>query len=152
MLTFITDDAYVREAGPSSNYGSNVQLWVASGTNANYEGYLKFTVSGVAGTVQSAILRVYSTSSTVDGPAVYATTSEWTETGITWNTRPVRTSNGMDDKSTIGTGIWVEYNVTPLITGDGIYSFALVATSTDSVSFSSSEGSQAPQLVLNITP
>ncbi len=152
VLTFITDDSYVRENAPNSNYGSNVQLWVASGTNANYEGYLKFTVSGVAGTVQSAILRVYSTSSTVDGPAVYATTSEWTETGITWNTRPVRTSNGMDDKSTIGTGIWVEYNVTPLITGDGIYSFALVATSTDSVSFSSSEGSQAPQLVLNITP
>lgn len=152
VLTFITDDSYVRENAPNSNYGSNVQLWVASGTNANYEGYLKFTVSGVVGTVQSAILRVYSTSSTVDGPAVYATTSEWTETGITWNTRPIRTSNGMDDKSTIGTGIWVEYNVTPLITGDGIYSFALVATSTDSVSFSSSEGSQAPQLVLNITP
>ncbi len=152
VLTFITDDSYVRENAPNSNYGSNVQLWVASGTNANYEGYLKFTVSGVVGTVQSAILRVYSTSSTVDGPAVYATTSEWTETGITWNTRPARTSNGIDDKSTIGTGIWVEYNITPLITGDGIYSFALVATSTDSVSFSSSEGSQAPQLVLNITP
>ena len=151
-LTFITDDSYVREAGPNSNYGSNVQLWVASGINANYEGYLKFTVSGIAGSVQSATLRVYSTSSTVDGPAVYATTNDWTEAGITWNTRPVRTSNGMDDKGTIGTGVWVEYNVTPLITGDGIYSFVFVATSTDSVSFSSSEGSQAPQLVLTISP
>lgn len=152
VLTFITDDSYVRENASNSNYGSNAQLWVTNGTNANYEGYLKFTVSGVVGSVQSATLRVYSTSSTVDGPAVYATTNEWTETGITWNTRPARTSNGMDDKSTIGTGVWVEYNITPLITGDGIYSFVLVATSTDSVSFSSSEGSQAPQLVLNISP
>ena len=152
VLIFITDDSYIRESGPNSNYGSNVQLWVVSGTNASYEGYLKFSVSGVTGSVQNATLRVYSTSSTVDGPAVYATTNEWTETGITWNTRPARTSNGMDDKGTIATGVWVEYNVTPLITGDGTYSFVLVATSTDSVSFSSSEGNQAPQLVLNISP
>jgi hypothetical protein len=122
------------------------------GTNENYEGYLKFTVSGVIGSVQSATLRVYSTSGTVDGPAVYATTNNWTETGITWNTRPARTSAGMDDKGAIATGVWVEYNVTALITGDGTYSFVLVTTSTDSVSFSSREGSQPPQLVLKIGP
>ncbi len=152
VFTFITDDSYVRESGPNSNYGSNTQLWVVGGTNASYEGYLKFTVNGVEGLVQSATLRIYSTSTTVDGPDVYSTTNDWSETGITWNTRPARTSNGMDDKGIIGTGVWVEYNVTPLVTGDGIYSFVLVATSTDSVSFCSSEGSQAPQLVLNISP
>jgi parallel beta-helix repeat protein len=152
-LTFITNvDSYVREAGPTTNYGTNTQLWVAYGTNVSYEGYLKFTVSGVLGSVQSATLRVYSTSSTVDGPAVYSTTNDWTETGITWNTRPARTSGGMDDKGAIVTGVWIEYNVTPLVTGDGTYSFVLVTTSTDSVSFSSREGSQAPQLVLYIGP
>ena len=152
VLTIITDDSYVRESATNSNYGSNAQLWVVSGTNASYEAYLKFTLTGIAGTVQSATLRVYSTSSTVDGPVVYATTNDWTEAGITWNTRPARTSNGVDDKGAIATGVWVEYNVTPFITSDGTYSFVLVATSTDSVSFSSSEGSQAPQLVLNISP
>lgn len=152
-LTFSANaDSYVRENGVNSNYGTNVQLWIAYGTNASYESYLKFTVSGVLGSVQSATLRVYSTSSTVDGPAVYATTSNWTETSITWNTRPARTSDGMDDKGAIATGIWVEYNITPLITGDGTYSFVLVTTSTDSVSFSSREGSQPPQLVLKIGP
>ena len=100
--------------------------------------------------VQSATLRVYATSSTVDGPDVYATTNNWTETGITWNTRPARTSAGMDDKGAIATGVWVEYNVTALITGDGTYSFVLVTTSIDAVSFSSHEGSQPPQLVLKI--
>ena len=150
-FTFITDaDSYVREASLNSNYGSNIQLWVVSATNASYEGYLKFTVSGVVGPVQSATLRVYSTSSTVDGPAVYATTNDWTETGITWNTRPARTSDGMDDKGPIATGTWVEYNITPLVAGDGTYSFVLATTSTDSVSFSSHEGSQPPQLVLNV--
>lgn len=109
-----------------------------------------FTVSGVSDPVQNATLRVYSTSSTVDGPAVYATTNNWTETGITWNTRPARTSAGLDDKGAIATGVWVEYNVTALMTGDGSYSFVLVMTSTDAVSFSSHEGSQPPQLILKI--
>ncbi|MBK7453902.1 MAG: DNRLRE domain-containing protein [Anaerolineales bacterium] len=150
-LTFIASaDSYVRDASPTSNYGMNVQLWVDSGTNENYEGHLMFTVSGVSEPVQSATLRVYSTSSTVDGPAVYATTNNWTETGITWNTRPARTSAGLDDKGAIATGVWVEYNVTALMTGDGSYSFVLVMTSTDAISFSTHEGSQPPQLILKI--
>jgi hypothetical protein len=153
-LTFpVIADSYVRQAGPTSNYGTNAQLWVANETNANYETYLKFTVSGVVGTVQSATLRVYSTSSTVDGPSVYAAASSWTETGITWNTRPALTSGGMDNKGSISTGVWVQYNVTPLVTANGTYTFALrTTTGTDSVSFSSREGSQPPQLILNIAP
>jgi hypothetical protein len=123
-----------------------------SDPGARYEAYLKFSLSGIAGTVQSAILRVYSTSSTVDGPAVYATTNNWTETGITWNTRPTLTSSVLDDKGTIATGVWIEYNVTAQITGDGTYSFGLIPTSTDAVSFSSREGTQPPQLILNIAP
>ena len=48
------------------------------------ESYLRFQVSGVAGTVRSAKLRLYDTdNSTVDGPAAYGTSSSWTETGIT---------------------------------------------------------------------
>jgi hypothetical protein len=58
----------------------------------------------------------------------------------------------MDDKGAIATGVWIEYNVTPLVTGDGTYSFGLVSSSTDSVSFSSRQGSQPPQLVLSFGP
>jgi len=152
-LTFIANaDSYVRESSVNSNYGTNLQLWLDSDIGASYETYLKFSVSGITGTIQSATLRVYSTSSTVDGPTVYATTNDWTETGITWNTRPPRTSSELDDKVAIATGVWVEYNVLPVITGNGTYSFALVPTNTDSVSFSAREGSQPSQLVLTIAP
>lgn len=145
-------DTYSREAGPNSNYGTNVQLWVASGSGANYISYLKFTASGVGGPVKSATLRVYSTSSTVDGPAVYSTDPNWSETTLTWNNQPALTSAGLDKKGAIASGIWVEYNVTPLVTGNGTYSFALVTASTDGVSFSSHEGSQPAQLVINYGP
>jgi len=152
-LTFIANaDSYVNQVSVNSNYGTSVQLWMDGDTGASYETYLKFSVSGITGAIQSATLRVYSTSSTVDGPIVYATTNDWTETGITWNMRPARTSSELDDKAAIATGVWVEYNVTTVITGDGTYSFALVPTSTDAVSFSSREGSQPPQLVLTIAP
>ena len=152
-LTFIANaDSYVRETNVNSNYGTSVQLWMDGDTGASYETYLKFSVSGITGAIQSATLRVYSTSSTVDGPTVYATTNDWTETGITWNMRPARTSSELDDKAAIATGVWVEYNVTTVITGDGTYSFALIPTSTDAVSFSSREGSQPAQLVLTFAP
>ena len=152
-LTFIANaDSYVNQTNVNSNYGTSVQLWMDGDTGASYETYLKFSVSGITGSIQSATLRVYSTSSTVDGPTVYATTNDWTETGITWNMRPARTSSELDDKAAIATGVWVEYNVTTVITGDGTYSFALVPTSTDAVSFSAREGSQPPQLVLTIAP
>jgi hypothetical protein len=148
-LTFSPSaDSYIREASVNSNYGTDVQLWADLDPGANYESYLRFAVSGISGVIQSAALRVYSTSSTVDGPALYATSSTWTETGITWATRPARTSGVIEDKGAIASGIWVQYDVLPLIAGDGSYSFALVATSTDSVSFSSREGTQSPQLVI----
>ncbi|MEP7133750.1 MAG: right-handed parallel beta-helix repeat-containing protein [Chloroflexota bacterium] len=148
-LTFIADaDSYVREASVNSNSGTDTQLWADGDIGATYETYLKFSVSGITGTVQSATVRVYSTSSTVDGPTIYATNTNWTETGITWANRPARTSSGLDDKAAISTGVWLAYNVLPVITGDGTYSFALVPTSTDSVSFSSRQGTQPPQLVI----
>jgi parallel beta-helix repeat protein len=152
-LTFTANaDSYVSETNANSNYGTNTQLWMDGDTGANYEAYLKFAVSGTTGTIQSAILRVYSTSSTVDGPTVYATTNNWIETGITWNTQPALTSSGLDDKGTISTGAWIEYNVTAQVTGNGTYSFVLVPTSTDAISFSSREGAQPPQLILTIAP
>jgi len=153
ILTFIANaDSYVREGSVDANYGTNTQLWVDGDTGASYETYLKFSVSGITGTVQSAILRVYSTSVTQDGPIVYATTNDWTEAGITWSTRPTIISSGLDYISRIGNKSWVEYNVTVQITGDGTYSFVLVPSSKDAVSFLSREGGEPPQLVLIITP
>ena len=152
-VTFVADsDAYVSEPGPGTNNGTKIVLWVEGGTDPDAESNLRFSVSGVTGTIQSVTLRVYATSGTVDGPAIYTTSNAWTETGITWNTRPARTSGPADDKGAIAGNTWVEYNVTSFVTGDGIYSFVLATDNVDAVSFSSREGSQPPQLVLIMTP
>jgi hypothetical protein len=114
------------------------------------QSYLRFTVSGVSGTVQNARLRVYAYDGTTNGPSVYSSSSSWSETGITWNNRPGLTSGAVDDKGYIATNTWVEYNVTQLVTGsgNGTYTFVLSTTSTDGSHFRSRQGSQPPQLVI----
>ena len=151
-LTFGADaDARVVETKPTSNYGKAAQLRVVGGTDPDIESYLRFVVSGVQGSVQSAVLRVYAYTATVDGPAAYGTSSGWTELGITWATRPAPTTGALDDEPAIPGNVWVEYDVTPFVTGNGSFSFVLASTSRDSVDFYSRNSTQAtlrPQLVV----
>jgi len=149
-LTFAAAaDARVVETNPAANYGIATYLQVDGASDPDQESYLRFAVSGIPGAVQSAKLRLYATTNgTKNGPAVYATGASWSETGLTWNNRPGRTSGAVDNKGAIGTSSWVEYNVTSLVSGNGAYSFVLAADSTDGVKFSSREGATPPQLVL----
>jgi hypothetical protein len=154
LLTFkigANADAQVVQANPTTNYGTGATSWLRTdgGTDPDIDSYLRFAVGGI-GTVQSAKLRVYAYSGTADGPAVYATGTGWAEDTITWDTTPATTTGAFDDKGAITTG-WVEYNVTPLVTGDGTYSFRLAQTSTDGVDFRAREYSDStlrPQLVV----
>ena len=149
-LTFITDaDARVQESNPNNNYGSANYLLVDGTNNPDVESFIRFTVNGVTGSVQNARLRVYITSnSSANGPAAYAANNSWTETGITWNNRPARTSGVLDNKGSTSRNSWVEYNVTAAVTGNGTYTFVLAADSSDAIRFSSREGSHAPELVV----
>src|SRR6266508_2131164 len=151
-LTFTTDaDAYVKQSYPKTNYGNAQSLQVDGDSKANFESFIRFSVSGVSGTVQNARLRVYATSNgTNNGPAIYGTNAAWTETTITWNNRPARTSGAVDNLVKIGTYAWAEYDVTSLVTGDGTFSFVLVPDSQDGVRFSSRQGARSPELVITL--
>jgi len=150
-----TADTTAREASPSSNFGGATTLEADSGTGAGKDSYLKFSVGGVTGAVQSAKLRLRTTTAsnagTSNGPAAYTTGTGWTETGLTWSARPAVTSGATDDKGALAANTWVEWNVTPLVSGDGTYSFRLATTSTDGVIFHSKEASASanrPQLLV----
>ena len=145
-------DARVSQSEPTTNFGDGSTLRSDGAGDSEYESFLRFTVPGEAGPVQSARLRVYVTNNGTDnGPAVYTTDNAWEENSITWDNRPGRTSDALDNKDSLGTNSWVEYDVTLSVTGSGTFSFVLVADSSDGVVFSSREGDQPPQLVLNST-
>jgi glucose/arabinose dehydrogenase len=138
-LTFdVVEDARVEQDAPDSNFGTSSKLRATN--NPPNESYLKFALSGLSGAVQSAKLRVYdSNDATNNGPAVYAAPSSWTETGITWNNRPVHTGVPSDNKVQIAKETWVEYDVTPLVSGNGDVTLVLVGDSMDGANFASRE-------------
>jgi fibronectin type 3 domain-containing protein len=143
-------DARVHAASPTTNYGTSY-LRANGGTEPLVESFLRFTVSGAPAGVSSAKLRLYATNGTVDGPAIYTTATAWTETAINWNTRPARTSGATDDKGAIPVNTWVEYDLTPFVSGNGTYGFTLATTSADGVDFNARESATLrPELVVTL--
>ena len=83
------------------------------------------------------------------------TSNDWVESTITWANRPAPTTLPSDDEGAIPAGTWIDLDVTPLVTTDGKFSFALLATSADVVDFASrnsSVTSQRPELVVETLP
>lgn len=156
-LTFTpVADARVAQATPTTNYGAQTNLQAGAASGSAQNSYLRFTLSGITGSIQSVKLRVYCmTNATNNGPAVYLADNNWAETGtsgITWNTQPALLSGAFDNKGAISLSTWVEYNVTALVAGDGTYSFALVADGSDGVTFASREGTPQPEIVVTLAP
>ena len=144
-------DARVEEANPNSNFGTSSSLRVEGGSALDIESYLRFQVTGVLGTVEQAKLRLWVSNGTPNGPAAYKTDWAGAETAITWNNRAPRTSGPTDDKGNIPVDAFVEYDVTPLVTGNGANGFVLAGTSSDAMTVSSKESStvsQRPQLIV----
>jgi hypothetical protein len=75
----------------------------------------------------------------------------WSETSLSWSRRRPRTSAATNDKGALSSNAWVEYDVKPLLSGDGTYSFILATSSTQGLFFRSRESSdtaQRPELVV----
>jgi hypothetical protein len=148
-----TADARVEAASPTGNFGGASLL--GADQSPQVESYLRFSISGVTGRVSSARLRLYATDGSSDGPRVYRTAGGWTESGITWSTRPAPTGSPLDDEGAISSGTWVEYDVTGAVSGDGELNLALLPSSGNGTDFSSREASRVdlrPQLVITFEP
>ena len=77
----------------------------------------------------------------------------WSETGVTWATRPARGSTAVDDKAAVVANAFVEYDVALLVTGNGTVSFAFAGPSPDATDFNSREAAtNPPQLLITTGP
>jgi hypothetical protein len=158
-LTFNpTQDADVKSSFSATNYGANPSLRLRDGS-VKYNSYLKFEVTGLGGPVQSARLRLYVTEGSDDGGTVYAVSNNyegsvtpWDENGITWDNAPAIGSTPLSNPAgAVIVDTWVELDVTSAITGNGIYSFGILNHSTSTGAYSSKEGSNPPELVIQTT-
>ncbi|MDF2693378.1 MAG: metallophosphoesterase [Labilithrix sp.] len=143
-------DAWVDSSRPNQNFGADAVLR-ADTAPAQYQSYLRFDVPAFAGTVTRAVLRLWVVDETLDAPALYNTSTGWSEMGITWANRPATTTK-VADIGRVLTNKWVEYDVTARVKAKGSYAFALVTSSADGVQFGSRTSANAPKLVLQVTP
>ncbi len=158
MLRFApSDDARVYSVNADNNYGTSSYLRVRLTSTEEYHSYLKFTVVGVSGTVTRATLRLYAYDGGPDAGRVYAVSNEyatggaWTELGITWNNAPTLSGTPLASAGAVDNNVWVEWDVTAAISGDGTYSFGLANSSTNSVYYNSKEaGVNTPELVIEV--
>jgi len=145
VITFTTvADARVNSSNPNSNYGDANDL---RASNA-YQSYLKFVVSGVSGAIEKATLRLFCEDPSADGGAFYPVDNNWEENTITWNNAPPTSGAPVISAGPVAVDTWVELDITAAILGDSTYSFGIISTTSDRVNYSSREGSEPPELVL----
>ncbi|WP_367325806.1 DNRLRE domain-containing protein [Streptomyces sp. HUAS ZL42] len=146
-----TADTYVQDSTPSTNYGTSSQFTVDN--SPVRQSFLKFTVSGLTEAVTSAKLRIRVTSSgnsTNGGMWKSMTDTTWTETGVTWNNKPVIGGATLASLGSVANDQWVEIDVTSVVTSNGTFSFGGTSTSSNGAYYDSREsGADAPQLVIN---
>jgi hypothetical protein len=138
-------DSYVSSGGPTSNYGTLTSLRIDG--SPLLRSYLRFAVTGLSGTVQSATLKVLANTSTA-GHDVHSADSSWGETTINYNNAPAPSSTVYGSAGTTAAGAWTSATVTSLVTGNGTYTMTLDAKNSTAVNYASRESASPPQLVV----
>ena len=167
-----TQDSYVNDGSKTTNYGGNTSMVVdrAGGGLGAQRALLKFDISSIpaSATITSATLTL---NATANGGAldldIYEVTEAWVEGQVTWNQRTTGNNwssagvtNSATTTPTLNTGATGLHNwdVTTLVTdwynltkvNHGLM-IASPDTGTTTVTYDSSEGTTAPQLVVNYT-
>jgi len=143
-----TDDAYVRSNAPDENTGTAPTLRAYKSSTAQTDSFLKFSVGTTAGSVTSAKLRLFVTNASPNGGALFTAGSTWSQSTLTWNTRPTIGTTTIANAGSVGIGTWIELDVTAVVTGQGTYSFVLRGASGDVAYYDSREATNKPQLVV----
>ncbi len=153
-LTFApVADAYIEQDLPTTNFGTRSSVQVDG--SPLKRSLLKFSVTGIgSGGVSSAKLRLYCVDPSTFGGEIRSVVGSWTEAGVTWNASPAFGATRISSLGSVVTGQWYEFDVTPLVTGNGDASIGMLSTNANGADYTSREGvaSQAPRLVVTPAP
>jgi len=145
-------DTFVRSQRPTKNFGSATTLGVdGSPTKITY---LRFNVTGLSGTVQSARLMLDVVDQSGFGGTIYSISdNSWDEYTVTSDTRPVIDGPALDALGRVRVGDIVGLDVTAAITGNGTYSFAMDSNVTNGADYRSREDlTNPPTLIIWTSP
>ena len=143
-----TADSYVSAVSPTKVHGSLTTIRVDA---APRRGYVRFSVTGISGSVARAWLRLYSLKSHPTGFEVRGVAdNSWQESTLTYRNSPRVSASVTALSGPFAASTWLSLDVTSLVSGNGTYSFALMDESTNWFSLATRERGQttAPQLVI----
>ncbi len=146
-------DAYVDANHATSKYGTKSDL--KADLSPQLRTYLRFNVQGVAGTVTKATLRLFSRKATTVGFEVRDVADDsWSETTITHATAPPPSATVTSTSGPYGSNVYASADVTALVQGNGLASFAVTNPNTNEVKFSTRErgAKETPQLIVEYEP
>jgi hypothetical protein len=143
-------DSYVESDLPSTNFGSSSVL--KNNTTPDTRAYLKFNLTGIAGTVTKATFRAYTQTSSGSGYELHGVAdNSWVEPGLTYSNRPaVGGTIGVAVNFTANT--WTSVDASAYVKAPGTYSLEMNGTSANLKQYSSREGANPAQLVIQYTP
>ncbi|MEA2544985.1 MAG: hypothetical protein QOI09_258, partial [Chloroflexota bacterium] len=127
-------DSYTNSLSTSTNFGSATSVRVAGGVSntAVLNSYLKFDLSGVVGTIQSATISFTPTTTGGSGFSIWRVAdSSWGESTITWANQPLHDlTSAASVPGPLALGTQVSASITGLATGGqgGLLSIALTTT------------------------
>ena len=142
-------DSHVQADAPGTNFGTATALRIDG--DPITRAYLKFNVQGLTAAPTRATLKVVSPiSSTTPFNVKSVTDTTWTETGVTYNNAPPFGATVASATPSAPNSV-LSFDVTSLVKGNGLVSFALDTTSSTSKSPPSRENPTVeyrPQLVV----
>jgi hypothetical protein len=144
-------DASIRRAHPRRNYGHSTRL--RAGARPRESFLVKFAVSGIAArSVKRAKLRLYVAGGSSSGGIARRVSSRWKESRVTWRSAPavVGASRALR-KRRVKRGRYVDFDVSRIVTRDGIYSVRVSSRARDRVAYNSREARRhGPQLIIRL--
>jgi hypothetical protein len=138
-------DSYVDSSRPTARFGTADILRIDG--SPVIRTYLRFDVSGLQGTIETATLRMFNNSKS-NGHDIHSATNTWAESTIDFNTAPAPSDTLFGSSNGGEAGEWSTADVTPLVTGDGTITAELDTVGTAGINYSSRDGANPPQLVV----
>jgi hypothetical protein len=140
-------DTYVDSANPNTNHGSATTIRMDGSPDVH--ALVRFTVSGLSGTITQVRLLLFSNNSDSSGIRAWGVSDNtWGELTANYANAPALGSQ-LATSGTFAASVWVSLDVTSYVTGNGTYSFGVTNLSSTAISMGSREsGADAPQLVI----
>jgi ribosomal protein S28E/S33 len=138
-------DTYIDAANPTINHGTSTTLRLDSSPDVH--GYLRFTITGVSGTITQVRLLLFANNSDSSGIRLWSVIDNtWGELTMNYSNAPALGAQ-IASLGSFAAG-WVTLDVTSYITGNGTFSIGITNLSSTAISVDSREsGANAPQLI-----